>query len=224
MARLSQDDALLITASGDRTVCAWDTSTGDAVACLAGHSGSVKSCNFWEASPTVVATGNRDGCVRVRPFAVPLPTPIHRVHCRAVPQDFDPCHGISLSGVQRRPACRSRRGVSLIMPMLQAARTGKQCSRRMRACCVLRAMPGLALQVFDLRSESVSMPGHWNHSHLPVLSIVVSAASANTAVPMVHRARFEDRVGFGPCGTFWTCVIVPRSTGLPSDQCLLDED
>ncbi len=221
MACLLQNDALLITASGDRTVCAWDTSTGDAVAYLAGHSGSVKSCKFWEASPTVVATGNRDGCVRARPFAVPLPAPIHQytaVRCRKLALAWD-----QPSGVQRRPACRSRCGVSLIMQIPRGTHLSSARDESRPACAESGAWPGL--QVFDLRSESVSMPGHWNHSHLPVLSIVVSAASAHTLSQPQSSIR-----GQGWVRSRWDLLdLRDRSDGSPFHrtslrECLLDED
>lgn len=52
-----QDDANMLTASGDQTVALWDTGHADQLASFRGHSGSVKAVCPLPAAPAIFASG-----------------------------------------------------------------------------------------------------------------------------------------------------------------------
>lgn len=56
-ASLQQDDAQMLTASGDQTISLWDTGHADLLASFRGHSGSVKTVCPMPAAPAVFASG-----------------------------------------------------------------------------------------------------------------------------------------------------------------------
>lgn len=60
-----QDDARMLTASGDQTVSLWDTGHADLLASFRGHSGSVKTVCPMPSTHEVFATGARDGALMV---------------------------------------------------------------------------------------------------------------------------------------------------------------
>ncbi|KAK6928381.1 WD40 repeat [Dillenia turbinata] len=56
-----QDDAQILTASGDQSIKAWDAQEKKCVGILLGHTGSVKSLCSHPTNPSLVVSGSRDG-------------------------------------------------------------------------------------------------------------------------------------------------------------------
>ncbi|WAR19019.1 DTLB-like protein, partial [Mya arenaria] len=55
----------LLTASGDQTVCLWDTNTENKLLTFKGHTSSVRSVKYRPRDSAVFASGSRDGHVRI---------------------------------------------------------------------------------------------------------------------------------------------------------------
>lgn len=57
--------SLLFSASTDKTVCVWDSETGERVKRLKGHTSFVNSCFPARRGPQLACTGSDDGTVKV---------------------------------------------------------------------------------------------------------------------------------------------------------------
>ncbi|MEW5312482.1 MAG: hypothetical protein WDW38_004114 [Sanguina aurantia] len=66
-----KDDTVLYTASADATVRVWDAGTGACLASCIGHEGSVKSISVMPDSTHILASGSRDGSIKVWDTRVP---------------------------------------------------------------------------------------------------------------------------------------------------------
>lgn len=57
--------SLLFSASTDKTVCVWDSETGERVKRLKGHTSFINSCFPARRGPQLACTGSDDGTVKV---------------------------------------------------------------------------------------------------------------------------------------------------------------
>lgn len=66
--------SLLFSASTDKTVCVWDSETGERVKRLKGHTSFVNSCFPARRGPQLACTGSDDGTVKVNSIQSRLET------------------------------------------------------------------------------------------------------------------------------------------------------
>lgn len=70
--KATPDSKTLLTASGDKTIKHWDVETKKEVAVITPHYSSIKSISIYDSN--IVASGSRDGCIKVHDFRCKDPT------------------------------------------------------------------------------------------------------------------------------------------------------
>lgn len=64
--KATPDGLTLLTASGDKTIKQWDIETKKDIRTICAHYSSIKSISIYD--PQIVASGSRDGCIKVHDF------------------------------------------------------------------------------------------------------------------------------------------------------------
>lgn len=72
--KCTPDHRLLVTASGDKTIVQWDVQAKKKLNELMVHHSSVRSISIYDSN--IVASGSRDGCIKIHDFRLKSPTSI----------------------------------------------------------------------------------------------------------------------------------------------------
>lgn len=95
-------DAWMYTASGDMSIALWDTHFAGKLAKLQGHTGSVKCLSVSPLTPTVLASGARDGALLIWDVRVPPNC------CARVPGSSNVRHPVLRVSSPHTPHCDSK--------------------------------------------------------------------------------------------------------------------
>ncbi|XP_031477958.1 uncharacterized protein LOC116249011 [Nymphaea colorata] len=94
----AKEDSVLMTASGDQTIRAWNVETTQLLDVMWGHSGSIKTLCSHPLNPDLLVSGSRDGCVALwdrrcnsisrKVLGKPCLMPIAVIHNAHPPKDY----------------------------------------------------------------------------------------------------------------------------------------